>query len=222
MKRTWMGIVVAAVVVLFGLLLFPTSGYCLDKFFSGSRALGMAGSNVASVNDNSAQYYNPAAFGFFGRCGTGADKKARKGMSLENRLPEDNNNLACKDWRLQAYGGVGVRLHENLPVLLDDLSKIEYKDIGTNSVTSEADLQNLVKLTDILSRLDNEGNAVTADTNGGISFGLGHFAIGAYASLQGNARVTTIDTANLGIDPDGADMNTDINAIVLTGDDGGR
>jgi len=216
MRRTRMGIAVVVTAVLFGLLLFPASGYCLDKFFSGSRALGMAGSNVASVNDNSAQFYNPAAFGFFGRYSKAGEGKAGKHMSKENQLPEDNNNLGSKDWRLQAYGGLGVRLHENLPLLLDDLSKIDYKNLGTAGVTSQSALQDMVKFSDILSKLDQPGNAVTADSNGGVSFGLGHFAIGGYASLQANARVVDIDTANLGVKFTGANLSAAINLVTPT------
>ncbi|QBG46401.1 hypothetical protein EGM51_02945 [Verrucomicrobia bacterium S94] len=35
--------------------------------FVGHRAQGMGGANAASVNDTSAQWHNPAAFGFFNR-----------------------------------------------------------------------------------------------------------------------------------------------------------
>ena len=212
MRRTWMGIIVVAAAVLFGLLLFPGSGYCIDKYFSGSRALGMAGSNVASAKDNAAQFYNPAAFGFFGRGGPEGEGKTNKRVKSKSQLREDNNNLGGNSWRIQAASGVGVRLHEDLPQLLDDLSSIKYKDISAAGVSSQSALQNLVDFSDILSKLDDPGNAVTMDSNGGMSFGLGHFAIGGYYSLQANARVTEVDKTNLGLNYFGANLSADIAA----------
>lgn len=43
-------------------------GVAAEQFaFVGHRAAGMGGANAATVNDSSAQWHNPAAFGFFGR-----------------------------------------------------------------------------------------------------------------------------------------------------------
>ena len=62
--------------LLSGLLMLGSisTASALDAYIVGPRALGMGGTGVASTDDQNAQFYNPALFGFFGRT-TGPDNQ---------------------------------------------------------------------------------------------------------------------------------------------------
>src|SRR5262245_1042188 len=95
----------------------------------GPRALGMAGANVASTDDGTAQFYNPAAFGFMGGDSVGL------GLS-------DNNDLSRKKWGVEASVEAGLHLHDQFARYLDLLSQVETSGLSDNSgVNTEAELQ---------------------------------------------------------------------------------
>lgn len=67
-------------------LIASTSGtlYAQDSFVVGPRALGMGGTGVAAVDDLPAQYYNPAAFGFFGHQPPVEEQSDKGPFSVDN------------------------------------------------------------------------------------------------------------------------------------------
>jgi hypothetical protein len=194
--------------IFLSLFFLPLGGkaIALESFLVGPRAMGMGGANVASASDTTAQYYNPAAFGFFAYEGSNGD-----------RVSSGNNGLIRKDWGVDANAAAGYRLHQDFGGFLDNLAKIDRDGLSSNGIQNETDLANLVN---DLGGLDNPGNGITADATGGFGIRILHFGIGARIFTQATARVLNLDTTNLGISVNGADLSADINSVTITGNDG--
>ncbi|MDO3376995.1 conjugal transfer protein TraF [Geoalkalibacter halelectricus] len=170
----------------------------------GPRALGMGGAGVAAVTDTTAQYYNPAAFGFF-------NFRDEDGQ----RFDCDNNDCGRKVWGTDLDAAFGYRLHNEFGKFLDPLSDLDIKQFD-DGVQSASELRNLVEVMGNLSGLSDPGNAITADVSAGLAARIGHFGFGVRTYLQATGRVVSVDTQNFGV---GTNFNDQLNDIEgLSGD----
>jgi len=200
-------VLATSALILLGLA-FPATVTALDTFFVGPRAMGMAGANVASTSDTSAQYYNPAAFGFFGLTDKATNDKDKPEAV---RHKADNNNLGRKDWGWDVLSvGAGLSIHEKLPELMDDIADIDIDELQ-EGIDNAGKLAELVRLANRLSILEEPGNGLRANVNGGTAFRVLNFGLGVRAYGQGAARVLDIDNQNFGLDS--TDVAADINKI---------
>ena len=155
----------------------------------GPRALGMGGAHVAVVNDASAQYWNPAVFGFFGRQVTDETKK---------------DEHSGRDVGIYIHAGVGYQTHENIVKEVDDVQVYDFDVLKTDiesgtGLNSVANVDDFVRLIAELDDLNKDGVGVTALVNMGIHARLKNWAVG-YVGSADIAAIPIIDTVN--INPD--------------------
>lgn len=187
-----------------------------ESFIVGPRALGMGGANAAVVNDVQAQYYNPAAFGFFGFQPPVAEQDDKGAQSV------DNNELWRKRFGFDADFSAGIRIHEQFAEYADKIKKLNddgtINRLTTNGVVTQADASALLDIANALGNLDDPKQALTSDFNGGAGIRIGHFGIGARIYSEIAVRESNLDLTNLGLG--GTDLNNGLNPITPTGNDG--
>ncbi|MEF3255011.1 MAG: hypothetical protein K6348_05540, partial [Deferribacterales bacterium] len=107
---SYKGVTIKKLIAMFAILMFGVSSYAIEFQPIGARQLGMGGTGVASTMDATAQYYNPAIFGFYG--------------------VEGKRTLEKKKFGINGQIGAGIRLNNDLGESLDELSKIDYDKIS--------------------------------------------------------------------------------------------
>ncbi len=157
---------------MFFLLLLTTTGFAMEFQPVGARQLGMGGAGVASTMDVTAQYYNPAIFGFFGR--------------------ETKRGFKDKDFGLNAQIGAGVRLENNLADNIDALSEIDYDLVseiskGLSSFTDDA-YSEALKLLSIIQKIDREQGAITVNADALLASRIKRIGIGVYGISEVNGK----------------------------------
>lgn len=168
----------------------------------GARQLGMGGVGVASTHDATAQYYNPAIFGFFAK--------------------EGKETLEKKKFGINAQIGAGIRLNNDLGESLDELSKIDYdalSNIAKNaSNLSPTDYENAVKLLSYLTKIKDKGGALTLNGNAALASRIKRVGIGVYGLLEASGK-PILDLENVGFTSSN-ETSTVINSIVSGTTDG--
>lgn len=230
------------------LIIASKEALAMDTFVMNSRAAGMGGAGIACSTDANAQYYNPAAFGFFSKKPEVADKLADPQLSGLTKDGEENSTglvatnedseatklpdvaaeeevepeltgLATKDWGLDINAGAGARIHGEIGDLLDTLADVDYDALSNSGIQTEEDIQNLIAISKSLSVIDDDRNAFSAHMAGNAAVRVGHVGVGVYGMAEASARVLDLDTANLGIDAvDATDLSSDIVAANTTVD----
>ncbi len=158
------------------------SGQALSAEFAPAsvRALGMGGSSVASTHGVDASYWNPAAYGFFGREGA----------------VSDNNRLAEKDFGLDVDAGLAAYTFGPL-----DANRIKIEALPDPSTLTgqlnATQIQQAAQVVSGLSTLDTSPMGANLSVNGTVGARVANYGLGIRAAVDLNSSIT-IDATNVG------------------------
>jgi hypothetical protein len=204
----------------------------------GPRALGMGGAHVAIVNDATAQYWNPGAFGFFDEPLPGKTEKkqelrekinrekdqettaeiqkgAQKASEGEEEIREDWNGHSERYFGIHLNAGVGLQNLGDAVNEVDDIVDRDFENIfdkakDDSKPLTVADLGDAFDIINDLNDLEDPDTGVIALANAGFGVRIGHFGVGAYV-LGEIATNFDVDLNNLGFS--GADLSNAIDAL---------
>lgn len=172
-----------SLVMMMGMALFSVSADASEWQILGPRALGMGGAHVAVANDATANYWNPAAYGFFGGGKDAKDDYGKRGWSA---------NLGV---------GAGYQVHEDMGEQIDKVSKYDFAAL-TDGTMGAAEVKDFVGLVNELKDFNsNKNRAVTMLTDAGLSIQVGHFGVGVIGlgQISGKGLIDTINIAPSGV-----------------------
>jgi hypothetical protein len=196
-KPAYKNITVTTCLIILGLN-FEAISHAEQWQIVGPRALGMGGAHVAVVNDASASYWNPAAYGFFGR---------------QTETKDEHND---KLWGVHLHAGAGISLYENVAEEVDDVLEYDPDELADKAATgsiTQTDLDDLVQLTAKIKDLDKDDIGLIANSDVGLNIRYKHFGIGVISLGEIAATDPSVDTLNLGIY--GADAAQAINKLLI-------